>query len=598
MDNSEPSDQQSDKAANAMMDISNDEDGSDNIDDSELREEISDEDEYATDSNFDEYEDFDWFEAINGNIHLRQANEAAKQDPVGFCSSALIRRIKIREKFYHDIEQPTEESSAMGFALFDRYGRLKPAFKKHAFKSGSGIWGDELDIGDIHLIDQVQIDESHRHRGLGKMLLETILERGIAKSNPRRYIAIARDAVLFSEIEHKCHGKTEEEKSAIYDRQQHISQLFLRSLGFRRIGSTEWFARAGDKQHRCHCLPADQDFDPPPMIPSVPNSIMNTLFRDLKTLEADEARLDATQKALGGCMPDDSAWTSTDGHGNTLLHLLANSENPKCVKWVLSRCPKLAEIRNSEGNTPLESFEEYLEVTRTQRRWMAVIKPVSDKFSGYSDAAVETLLAMKGLTNPAPQDLLRLKYGCTCEQCQFGFLSPRMHFVLLARAGIEHDMLSEDTFMSDGNMFVEMHREFFDYLPVHVRDNFRTNKSMRQGFANLFFYFAECLRRNEFPTPEAILRISRRAKEWPPVTRNYLDRGGTIYAVGSALFEMAMQRSLWAGDGMTEDDFSKDIDMLPTCRNDDEFGFVSGMCGYRRVCQIRYVSLTGELVDY
>lgn len=228
---------------------------------------------------------------------------------------------------------------------------------------------------------------------------------------------------------------------------------------------------------------------------------------------------------------------------------------------------------------------------------MALITPVSDKFSGYSEAAVETLVAMKGLTSLAPQGLLRLKYGCTCDQCQFGFLSPRMHFVLLARAEMEHDMLLEDTFMSDGDMFVEMHDELFYYLPVHVRDNFRTNKSMRQGFANLFHYFARCLRENEFPTPEAIFRYSRGASEWPPVTRSYLDRGGTIYAVGSALFELAMQRSLWAGDGMTEDDFSKDIDRLPACRNDDEFGFVSGMCGYRRVCMVRYVSMTGERID-
>ena len=593
--NSELSNQQFDETANAMIDISNDEDDGDNIDDYESREEIWDEDDYATNSNFDEYEEFDWFEALNGNIRLKQANNTAKQDSVGFCSSALIRRDRIRGEFYHAIEEPTEESSAMGFALFDRYGRLKLAFKKHASKSGSGIWGDELDIGDIHLIDQVRIDESHRHKGLGKMLLEAILEKGISKSNPRRYIAIARGAVLTSEIEHKCEGKSEEEKHAIYNRQQHISQLFLRSLGFRRIGTTEWFARAGDKQHRCHCFPADQDFDPPRTSLSVPNSLMDTLMKDLKTLEADEARLDATQKALSGCMPNDSAWTSTDVDGNTLLHLLGDSEDPKCVKWVLSRCPKLADIRNSQGNTPLESFEEYLEVTRTQKRCMALIKPVSDKFCGYSEAAMETLVAMKGLTNLAPQDLRRLKYGCTCEQCQFGFLSPRMHFVLLARAEIEHDMLSEDT--SDGNMFVETNEDFFGYLPVHVRDNLRTNSSMRQGFANLFLYFAECLRENEFPSPEAIFEISQRASEWPPVTRNYLDRGGTIYAVGSALFEKAMQRSRWAGNDIMEDVFSKDIDRLPACRNDDEFGFVSGMCGYRRVCPASYVSLSGELID-
>jgi hypothetical protein len=73
---------------------------------------------------------------------------------------------------------------------------------------------------------------------------------------------------------------------------------------------------------------------------------------------------------------------------------------------------------------------------------MALIKPVSDKFSGYSEAAMETLVAMKGLINLAPQELRRLKHGCTFEQCQFGFLSPRMHFVHFShlRTSPSHDL--------------------------------------------------------------------------------------------------------------------------------------------------------------
>lgn len=554
-------------------------------------------DDYATDSNFDEYEDFAWFEAIKGSVYLRQADDAAKQDPVGSCGSALVRRHMIRQAFYHEIEEPTEESSAMGFALFDRYGRLKPAFKKNASKAGSGIWGDELDIGYIHLIDSVRVEPSHRRKGLGKMLLQNVLEKGIAKSNPRTYNAIARDAVYFSEVRHECEGKTEEEKSAIYDRQRHIAQLFLRSLGFRRIGWTEWFAWTGDKGHQCHRLPADQDFDPTSTSPPVPNSIMDALIRDLKTLETDEARLSAAQNALGDHMPDDSTWSSTDADGNTLLHLLADSESPECVKWVLPKCPKLADVRNSEGNTPLESFEDSLKVTRTQKRWMAVTKPMSDQFAGFSEAAVAILVAFKHLSELAPLDLLRLKYGCTCGQCQFGFLSPRMHFVLLTHAEMEHDMLSDDMFISDGDMFVNMNQSILEFLPVPVRDNLRRNRSMRQGFANLFLYFARCLKGNDIPTAEVVLDISRRAREWPPVTRNYFDRGGTMYAVGSALFEKAMQSSQWAGDGSTEDLFGEEIDSLSTCRNDDEYGFVSGMCGHRRVCRVRYVSLSGELLD-
>lgn len=590
--NGEHSSQQIDNTMSTMLSISDDEDDSDAIMGHESEESTCDEDE---DSNFDQYEEFEWFEAIDGSIHLKQANDAAEEEPSGFCTSALIRRNHIRAVFYHQIEEPTEESSAMGFALFDRYGRLKTKFKEHGSDPGSGIWGDELDTGDIHLIDQVRINNDLRHKGLGKMLLEAVLDRGIAKSNSRTYTAIARIAVMTSDIRDQLEGKTEEQKRAICNEQEHISQCFLRASGFRRIGSTEWFARAGDKQHRCYGLPAGQDFDPPSTSPSDQSEIMNNLIRDLDTLETDDARLDAAQKALGGYAPDDSAWTSTDAEGNTLLHHLANSESPACVKWALSKCPKLADIRNFGGNTPLESLEERLESKRTQKTWMALTVPVSDKFSGHSEAAVETLVALKGLIDLTPQDLARFKYGCTCRQCQFGFLSPRMHFAVLTCAELEHDQLSADA--HDGNVFVETNDDIFDYLPEHVRDNLRTNKSMRQGFANLFHYFAECLNQNELPAAPVILYISRRASEWPPVTRHYLDRGGTVDAVGSALFQKAMKWSLWAGDGITEDFFGEEISKLPACRNDDEFGFVSGMCGYRRVCQMRYVSLDGELMD-
>jgi hypothetical protein len=38
----------------------------------------------------------------------------------------------------------------------------------------------------------------------------------------------------------------------------------------------------------------------------------------------------------------------------------------------------------------------------------------------------------------------------------------------------------------------------FRYLDPLVRDNLKTNKSMRQGFVNLFEHFAKCLDRGGF----------------------------------------------------------------------------------------------------
>ncbi len=44
-----------------------------------------------------------------------------------------------------------------------------------------------------------------------------------------------------------------------------------------------------------------------------------------------------------------------------------------------------------------------------------------------------------------------------------------------------------------------------------------------------------------------------------------------------------MEQDEWAGDGNHQDVFSEQIAKLPECRNDHEFGSVSGMCGYMRI---------------
>lgn len=101
---------------------------------------------------------------------------------------------------------------------------------------------------------------------------------------------------------------------------------------------------------------------------------------------------------------------------------------------------------------------------------------------------------------------------------------------------------------------------------------------------NMFDHFAGCLRKSRMPTEAEVLDYYRDdVSEWPPVTRNYLQRGGSVAAVANAIFERAMEQDEWAGDGTHREIFGEDIDALPACRNDHEFGFVAGTCGYKRI---------------
>ncbi|KAL6896377.1 hypothetical protein GGI43DRAFT_410944 [Trichoderma evansii] len=551
--------------------------------DEDTDEDTDDDEDEDDDSGFGEYEGYEWLEPINASVLSKKTNANGKPDCIGSCSSVLIDRDRIRPVFYNAIHQPSEETSSMGFGLFDRYGRLKLAFKKDSVRSGSGIWGDELNCGDILLIDQVRIDKRYRRQGIGQEMVRVILQKALARCDPETFVAIARSAAITSEVRDECEDKSYEEEDAIYDRERRTVECFLRSLGFRRIGYTEWFAfAAGDAQHACHSLPADQDFDPPEPTPGqTTNAVLETLLCAFDKTKEDAVRLGLAQKAFESYGPEDDTWVSTDRNGNTLLHHVAISENPACIKWIVEKCPHLITIRNLSGDTPFDSCQEHLENIHNEEGL--------DKFNGHSQLFVEILSNLKGLSNPSQEELQRLKYGCTCGQCQGGFLSPRMHSALLSNAEITSDLLFDGIARSDGDSFVEVNGHNLKYLQPGVRDNMRTNKSIRQGFASIFGRFAEFLQDStEPPRANKIFEMILFENEWPPVTKNYLKRGGTVEAVGSTLFMKAMNESRWAGGGIHWEAFEDNIEALPACRNDDEFGFVSGLCGYERVSQIEH----------
>jgi hypothetical protein len=186
---------------------------------------------------------------------------------------------------------------------------------------------------------------------------------------------------------------------------------------------------------------------------------------------------------------------------------------------------------------------------------------------------------------------MRLKYGCTCGECLTGFLSPRMRRAIQFQAEVKYDIINFTIDEENGEDFVEDNEEELKFVHDDVRENLKTNKSMRQGFANICLHFATCTEKDNIwgvPTEANVLLALRNANEWPPASKNFLQMGGTIYSVGSMLFEAAMDQDWLAGDGEFLEAFRDEILKLPECRNDHEFGFVSVMCGYKMVNQVGF----------
>jgi GNAT superfamily N-acetyltransferase len=132
-------------------------------------------------SDYDEFAEFNWLEQMDGLIMLKSEDGGSKAVQVAYCDAKLIRRRQIRT-FWSDMEEPTQETSSLAFDLFDRFGRLKTDFKTHPVKSGTGVWGDELDQGDLLLIETLRVQKDYRRCGLGRKLVNAVLERARAKS--------------------------------------------------------------------------------------------------------------------------------------------------------------------------------------------------------------------------------------------------------------------------------------------------------------------------------------------------------------------------------------------------------------------------------
>lgn len=526
----------------------------------------------------------------------------------------------MRESFWFEMEDPTQETHDLAFDLFDRYGRLKPEFYDHDVKKGSGVWRNELDHGDLLLFGDLTVHEAHRRRGIGTKLVNAILEKTRAKV-PQRvgFFALARPGFLWSQI-------PSDNPVTMKEAQQEALKSalgFWHAMGFRRVGTSQWLAWTDSPDHPSRQLsiardwtePDDQTEDVP-----IPDEIQKT-FQTLSDPAVEASDCIERLKKTFPEDPQDGQWEITDQDGKTLLHIASTLSKLDLVSFILSRVPRLTAVRNKEGYTALEALQSQLERQRT--RWSNGHSSVvlSDKFKGFSESSIACLALLNNttafdLSTLSPGDIewvcsatdeqvrgmphldmaclrktLRYKYGCTCEQCIGGFLSPRMRHALVCVAEIEHDSLN--LFMDDpGPDWVSFHRDITGHLPGSVRENLKTNKSMRQGFTNMLNHFANCLQRGRLPTEGEVLNFyESHESEWPPVTRNYLQRGGTVAAAANAIFQIAMDQDQWAGDGSYRETFAEDIDGLVVCRNDHEFGFVAGMCGYKRV-------LPGSSVDF
>ena len=554
-------------------------------------------------SEYEEYAEFPWLEAIDGFVYLKKDPAGpSKSKIIGSCNALLIRRAAIRGSFYSDMEEPSDETSKLAFTLFDRYGWLRSEWKDHPHQRGTAAFQDELGKGDMYLLDRLVIDPSYRRQGLGKRVTMALLEKARSKID-RPFFTFVRPGFLRIVMdEQRFHGKSENEKQSILFQDQDNAVAFYRALGFRRIGSSSWLGLASSSDHPSRLIPSHCDFDRQVQDRPFPEGESQALLKTLASDLDDSTALAQLQDLDVKNPNDDQVWLATDDKGNTPLHIAAIRYKSQSVDCILAEPVgfQMQPRRNDDGHTPLEALLSRLEVLRTQKEVGFAIAHVSDSFVGYCKKALQCVARLKGVTASTPLEFSRLKYGCTCEQCWHGILSPRMIQALKEQADLIHSILLDD--LSDGRLWVEMNGDYLIHLLQPVRENLKTNKSMRQGFVNLCEYFGDCLDSKVLPTETNILDKYDESGEWPPCTKNFLQRGGTVASVASTLFLQAMDSDESIGGAMWDEDdgpgSEENQEQLPRCRNDKEYGFVSGMLGSSRVSSTTFRDLGSGRVFY
>lgn len=489
------------------------------------------------------------------------------------------------------MEEVSEETCDMAFGLFDRYGRVERKYIKPGFRQGTGVWDRELDHGDILFIDKLRVESEARRRGVGTKLFKAVLNHVRGSAGPRKFVAVVGPGILRQDTDET---DRDEAMGALA-----TSRRFWRSLGFRRIGTSPWFAYTDQPGHPSKELDISKDWDSVQDTGSytaISQHVQAALASVMSIRTPNAETLRQLERALPGSS-EDERWFATDEEGNTVLHLAAKKGCLEIARHIVTSCPILSTARNREGETPLEAFESAMEQFRTNRGYHEMVEVISDLFLGFGPRDIALLGVLSGrevfnlnqltrekiscissATNErarqihpevdAIRDALRLKYGCTCGKCIGGFLSPRMRRMLLEQVAVQLDM---DVYMVDDEDWID------------------------RGHEILSIRFTECLEKEMIPSEDNI--VSLVSDEEQHILATFLEEGGNVSCQVRTIFQRVLRGEHWARLLGNDPEVLERCYDLPECRNDLELGFVSGMCGYQGVSPGRQYYHDGLLDD-
>ncbi|MCJ1439569.1 MAG: hypothetical protein MMC23_000048 [Stictis urceolatum] len=521
--------------------------------------------------------------------------------PFASAFGHILTRKRMRSSFYATFEKARYLYPAS--TLFNRNGSLRQEYISHPIKKGTGKFDQELARADILFVDEIYADEIRK--GHGTFVLQKLIEKARELAHVD-FILV--HAVLPPSL---CPVQMHQEQLA---QTNLVLQKFFSHNSFSRVGNSDWFCLACDREHRSRLAynSDDSDFPLKLNVDSYGNSLpapRSDEFKDrypahaaLVTVAKDEECIEHLQ-LLAKQYPNHRAWYTYVYEGNSLLHLAAIHQKPKCTQWLLLACPDLNAFRNYAGETPLEALEAILERDRSWYHNGEVTAKASGNWAGHSELATHTIMALEGIEPNDEKSKERIRRGCTCRNCTLGSVSPRMLRLLYHYANIISMQLAEGA--QDMNDRFWKNAKLWYYIPKDIRDTMPTNKDQRRGFAQLCHIVAVSLELERKPTLETLKEINANEEKFPDYMTTYLETGGTIDSAIHMIVDRAEESDYkYYSSDRTFDKFlhSPDSELyedLKPCRNDEEFDYARrGLVDSRRPdvpCRILFPQ---ERVDY
>lgn len=371
--------------------------------DDEVEEEVI-EDDVSYRDGIDEFEEFEWMEAIYGEATIPDDTSDTEAKRIANCVAKIIHRGEIRGSFEADMDLPSRDTSTVASELFDRYGRLKRELREHPVKKGFGVWGKELDTGDFLLIELLTVEKDHQRQGIATKLANIVQEYAQEKCRSIPFSFVWATHYHTTEYSIEVATLSSKERKASFNRSQARAVAFWRSLGYRRVGSTQFLCLAADSNHPSRKLAAIDDYDPPVRNDTVEDG------RDFKDAypvhyciahSSDTDVVSFLEQRLLAFPVIDTSWRIVDHEGRTIVHVASECTKPHTLRWILERPfgTELVSSRTYAGETPLESLEIALEAKRINRdiemidsRWVVV----SDCFQALTQSLLDASSCSKG----------------------------------------------------------------------------------------------------------------------------------------------------------------------------------------------------------